>query len=76
MSDDFSGPIIMRFKPGPPAMEHDDIAEEYAIIDNPTCGPMVYACYRGAWAANVWNERPIIRHLLALLEESKKKAGP
>ncbi len=29
------------------------------------------AFYRGEWQANVWNERPVVRHLLGLLAEAR-----
>lgn len=64
MSDEFNGPIIMRFKPGPKAHEHEDIAEEYIIVDDPNVGPMVYGLYNGTWMANPYNMRPVVRHLL------------
>lgn len=59
--------LLLRF-PGKALKDplSEDVAEEYAIIkyDQAQSGIVVYAKYRGAWKANPWSMRPVVRELL------------
>ena len=49
---------------------HDDIAEEYRVYQNDEAngGVIVEAKYNGEWIVNPWSTRPLVRHLLQLLQ--------
>lgn len=63
--------VLFRFTPteeekGPPG-EHWDVADEYVVHGQAKaeCRIVLYAKYHEQWHVNPWNERPVIRHLLA-----------
>lgn len=61
--------VVLDFPGPPPVVENDDIAEHYAVAECPQAGSglVVYARYRGEWAANPFNCRPVVRVLLGML---------
>lgn len=53
---------------------NEGIAEGYRVLEKSEAasGIIIYAYFRGEWHANAGNDRPIVKHLLDLIQDKGK----